>query len=185
MATSPLSHSQLEELWVIAGGSEATADTAAAIAQAESGGCQYAQRGPRDIRPVKACVYVHDPVRYVIGLWQINQSAHPSYSRTGLFSPTYNADAAVAISNGGASFEPWTTYTSGAYRAFLQSGGTPTAQPGPVTVTAGSSVAPSSLKGWADLRNSVARHLPTQLQHSRRLGVATLRGLPHRHRLGG
>ena len=36
MAT--ISHADLEALWVMAGGSQATADTAAAIAQAESGG---------------------------------------------------------------------------------------------------------------------------------------------------
>src|SRR5205823_2864134 len=40
-----LSHSELETLWVLHGGTQQSADMSAAIAQAESGGCQYAKHG--------------------------------------------------------------------------------------------------------------------------------------------
>lgn len=68
-------------------------DTAAAIAMAESGG---------------------DPNAYntegSYGLWQIFISAHPNYDTQSLFDPTYNAQAALAISNNGTNWKPWTTY---------------------------------------------------------------------------
>ncbi|NUR86584.1 MAG: transglycosylase SLT domain-containing protein [Nonomuraea sp.] len=52
------------------------------------------------------------------GLWQIN-SIHP-YSAECLFDPQCNANAAFAISGGGANWNPWTTYKSGAYLSYLQ-----------------------------------------------------------------
>lgn len=173
MAT--FTHAQLENLWSLAGGLPQWADTAAAIAQAESAGCQYAQRGPIDIRPVKQCVYVNDPVRYVIGLWQINQAAHPTYSRTELFNPSYNANAAVAISKGGADFGPWTTYTSGAYKQFLTSGGLPGPQPGTTPSLTAAAGTASGLHGYADLRQSVAHHLNRDLYKARTVSDAAYR----------
>jgi murein DD-endopeptidase MepM/ murein hydrolase activator NlpD len=54
------------------------------------------------------------------GDWQINHQAHPQYDTTRLLSdPLYNAQAAYAVSGGGANWSPWTTYTSGAYQQFL------------------------------------------------------------------
>jgi hypothetical protein len=174
VASYTQTHLQLEELWLLAGGTEWTADVAAAIAQAESGGCQYALAGPVDIRPVKACTWTRTDGENSVGLWQINLRAHPTYSAPSIFGLLANAEAAVAISGGGTNFRPWTTYVSGAYRSFLTSGGTPTPQPGTgAAPSAGASTA-SGHKGYADLRNSVARHLPTQLRRSRRATDATL-----------
>ena len=174
------SHAQLEELWILAGGLPQWADTAAAIAQAESAACQYAQRGPRDIRPVKQCVYVHDPARYVIGLWQINQTAHPTYSRTELFNPSYNAKAAVDIAKGGTDFTPWTTYTSGDYKSFLQTPGSTTPSPGAVSPPTTATATASGLHGYADLRQSVAHHLNRDLYNARRTSDVTFRLLARR-----
>jgi hypothetical protein len=75
--------------------------TAAAIAMAESGGNPDAV-GDTSITPPFGSV----------GLWQINVAAHPSYTAESLHDPTTNAQAALAISNGGTTFTPWSTYTT-------------------------------------------------------------------------
>lgn len=179
-----LTHSQLESLWVLSGGSNATADTAAAIAQAESGG---------NTAEILNTAYpklpgYHPPARgnlpeYSVGLWQINELAHPSYTTAELLTQLGNGRAAVAISNGGASFSAWSTYNNGAYAHYLASGGTPTAQPGPVAPQLGTVQAAHAFSGWADLRNSLNAHLPTQLHRSQLTGAATLRLLVHRHKV--
>jgi hypothetical protein len=181
-----LTHAQLEALWVTAGGSNATADTAAAIAQAESGGntaaiLNTAYPNLPGYRPPSAGALPE----YSVGLWQINELAHPQYTTTTLLSEIGNANAAVAISNGGASFSAWSTFQNGAYRQFLTSGGTPTPQPGTVTGTAGTGELAHAYSGWADLRQSVNHHLPNRLEHSRRARVATLQTLAHRHKVRG
>lgn len=55
------------------------------------------------------------------GLFQIYLTAHPQFDPTQLTQdPQYNASAAYAVySAAGASFRPWTTYTSGKYLGFL------------------------------------------------------------------
>jgi LysM repeat protein len=85
----------LEQLWEEAGGPGAQAMTAASIAMAESGGQQYATGlvGER-------------------GYWQIN----PDHGSLSTYDPLGNAKAAVIISDDGANWTPWTTYTSGAYQ---------------------------------------------------------------------
>lgn len=174
MAT--ISHADLEALWVAAGGSQATADTAAAIAQAESGG------NPSAILNTaypKLPGY-HPPSEgaspeYSVGLWQVNELAHPTYSTAYLLVARQNAVAAVAISSGGRSFSAWSTFKSGAYKQFLQSGGTPAPQQGTEGNYTVAFSAPSALNGYADFRNSVSRHVPTQLQYSTNLGKETLR----------
>lgn len=117
-----LSYSQLEGLWIQAGGSAASAPIAAAIALAESGGNPSSHNGNAGTGDNS------------YGLWQINMigSMGPARlaefgltSNTQLFDPLTNAKAAVKVSNGGSNFGPWTTYTSGAYRKFLQSGVAP------------------------------------------------------------
>ena len=85
----------LEQLWESAGGSAAEAFTAAEIAMAESVGRQYALSPTDDY-----------------GYWQINVSHGPAQAT---FDPTGNARAAVAISDDGRNWSPWTTYTSGLY----------------------------------------------------------------------
>ena len=125
MPSYQLTHAQLEELWLLGGGSPDSADTAAAVAQAESGGCQYALAGPVDIRPVRACFWRVTTRENSCGFWQINLKAHPQYSAPSIFAQDVNASAAVAISSDGTDWSPWTTYTSGAYKQYLTGAGPP------------------------------------------------------------
>ena len=125
MPSYQLTHAQLEELWLLGGGSPDTADTAAAIAQAESGGCQYALAGPTDIRPVRACFWRITTLENSCGFWQINLRAHPQYSAPSIFAQDVNASAAVAISKDGTDFAPWTTYRTCAYKQYLSGQGAP------------------------------------------------------------
>jgi LysM repeat protein len=90
-----LSCSGLEALWEAAGGSSGEAFMAAEIAEAESGGNQYALSPTNDY-----------------GYWQINGSHGPAMAT---FNPMGNAKAAIAISDDGTNWDAWTTYTSGAY----------------------------------------------------------------------
>lgn len=177
MAT--LSHSDLETLWILHGGTQQTADVAAAIAQAESGGCQYAKAGPTDDRPVKQCVYRQTTLENSYGLWQINRNAHPQYGAASLYTPAGNAAAAVAIANGGLSFSAWSTFENGAYKAHLTGTVSVTPQPGTTVTTSSGASTASGLRGYADLRNSVARHLPTQLTRSRRATRGALQAVAH------
>jgi hypothetical protein len=116
------SYAQLEGLWIQAGGSAAAAPIAAAIALAESGGNPSSHNGNAGTGDDSW------------GLWQINMigSMGPSRraqfgltSNTQLTDPLTNAKAAVALSNNGKNWSPWTTYTSGAYRKYMQGGVTP------------------------------------------------------------
>lgn len=116
-----LTKTELEALWEQVGGSAATADVASAVALAESRG---------DVQAVDNTFYAakagfHQPSpgaerEYSLGLWQINQLAHPTYDEATLLSANGNAAAALAISNEGADFGQWSTFVSGAYRAFLE-----------------------------------------------------------------
>jgi LysM repeat protein len=87
--------SGLEALWEAAGGSHGEAFMAAEIAMAESGGNQYALSPTDDY-----------------GYWQINASHGPSMAT---FNAMGNAKAAIAISDDGHDWDPWTTYVTGAY----------------------------------------------------------------------
>lgn len=84
----------LESLWTAAGGNAGSAFIAAEIAEAESGGNQYAT-GAAGER----------------GYWQIN----PDHGYLSTYNAIGNARAAVIISGNGSNWSPWTTYTSGAY----------------------------------------------------------------------
>lgn len=54
------------------------------------------------------------------GLWQIDLGFHPEYQGVNLYDPQTNANAAYAIyAAAGNSFTPWSTYTNGAYTAYL------------------------------------------------------------------
>ena len=86
--------SRLEALWEQAGGSAGEAVMAASIAMAESGG------NPSAISPTND-----------YGLWQINVS----HGALATLNPIGNAEAAVSISGNGSNWDPWTTYTTGAY----------------------------------------------------------------------
>ena len=96
----------LRQLWINAGGNPGDADTMAAIAMAESSGrlTAHAYTDREDSR----------------GLWQVNVYAHPNYEQVDLYNPQVNARAAVAIRRGG--LQNWSTYTNGAYLAYLPGG---------------------------------------------------------------
>jgi hypothetical protein len=184
VASATLSHLELETLWLLAGGPAWFSDVAAAIAQAESGGCQYALAGPRDIRPVKACTWRLTDGENSCGLWQINLRAHPTYHAPAIFERLTNAQAAVAISGRGEDFSPWSTYTNGAYRAHLTGGGTPTPQPGLGDAGASADDATRATAGYYHLQQALARTLPKALSDAQRLDRQTLRRLGSGRRVG-
>jgi Lysozyme like domain len=185
MPSYQLSHADLVNLWLVAGGSAAHADEAAAIAEAESGGCQYAKAGPTDDRPVKVCVYRQTNGENSYGLWQINRNAHPTYSAADLYTPLGNARAAVAISSDGNSFGPWTTYTNGAYKAYLGAGAITGGLTGAGTTPVPDIRPANAYSGYADLRNALSKHLPRQVYLSRKYGAQTLRLLGRQSRVKG
>jgi hypothetical protein len=97
--------SQLEQIWVNAGGNPAYQIIAAAIAMAESGGNPTATDNDSNGTTDR-------------GLWQIN-STHGAQST---YNVMQNARAAVAISDNGTNWQPWTTYTTGEYLQYMPSG---------------------------------------------------------------
>lgn len=117
------SYAQLEGLWVNAGGPRDKAPLMAAIAEAESGGNSDA-RNPSGAS----------------GLWQILGDPFPG----NVFDPATNARMAVAKYNS-QGLGAWTTYTSGAYKAYMQNSTSPdTNVAGSPTATAAQASAQSS-----------------------------------------
>jgi len=99
-AQGTYSATQLETLWVLAGGSTSLASTMSKIALAESGGNTQA----------------HNPSG-ASGLWQIMIPENDAYVPGGaanVYNALDNARAAVAIEKA-QGLSAWTTYTSGAY----------------------------------------------------------------------
>ena len=99
------SYGQLKTLWVLAGGAPSLAPTMAAIAMAESGGLTSA----------------HNPSG-ASGLWQIEIPVNAQYVPGGaanVYNPLANARGAVAIERV-QGLGAWVTYSSGAYRQYLQ-----------------------------------------------------------------
>jgi hypothetical protein len=111
------SYAQLEQLWINAGGSAASAPIAAAIAEAESSGNS-------------ASVNATDPLpgggtQTAWGLWQIANGTH-NQPAPNILDPTVNAKQAVAKYQGaGNTFSPWGTYVSGAYLPHVSNGVAP------------------------------------------------------------
>lgn len=99
-------------LAINAGFVDPDATTAAAVALAESGG------DPQAYNPE---VQAGTPAGLgSVGLWQIYLKAHPEYQGVNLNDPQTNANAAFAVySQAGNSFQPWSTYKSGAYAKYL------------------------------------------------------------------
>lgn len=95
-------YSQLEGLWIQAGGHKALAPLMAAIAEAESGGNSEAYN------PSGAS-----------GLWQILGAPDNWVGSENWFDPSINARAAVAKYRE-QGLVAWATYTNGAYRQFLK-----------------------------------------------------------------
>lgn len=84
--------------------------TAVAIALAESSGHTGAMGDPT--------------LGVSVGLWQINLRAHPEYSLTELMDPQTNASAAYAIYHAaGRTFQPWSTFKTAVYLAYMPPGG--------------------------------------------------------------
>lgn len=54
------------------------------------------------------------------GFWQINVRAHPNWLGRNLYNPDVNARAMAEISGHGRNWRPWTGYTSGAYRRYVE-----------------------------------------------------------------
>lgn len=93
---------QLQQLWIQAGGNPSYALIASAIAMAESGGNSGATDNDSNGTVDR-------------GLWQIN-SVHGSLST---YNPVANARAAIQISNNGTNWTPWVTYNTGAYEQYM------------------------------------------------------------------
>jgi hypothetical protein len=169
---------ELEWLWIHAGGGVLYAPTAAAIALAESGGCQYALAGPIDVRPVVKCTYRMTPTENSFGLWQINLMAHPDLFNVQLFNALTNAHAAVEIADGGRSFAAWSTYTSGAYKQHMPKvvpapkparedavlG--PPLQPGLIADSAAPGREHNLEQAWAAFAHHLGRGMPTALRRA-------------------
>lgn len=59
-----------------------------------------------------------------VGLWQIrslkaDRGTGRTRDETRLADPTFNARSMATISNGGKSFKPWSTFTSGKFKAYM------------------------------------------------------------------
>jgi hypothetical protein len=120
-ASGTLGYAQIEGFWIAAGGSSSTAETAAAITGAESSFIPgIIQQG------VDYCGSGSDRAGW--GLWQITcGNSVPDYGTDfQLLDPWNNAEAAVDkydadVADGVNGFDPWSTYTSGAYKSYLTS----------------------------------------------------------------
>jgi hypothetical protein len=100
------SYGELEGLWIAAGGAKSMAPLMAASALAESSGCTTA-RNPSG----------------ATGLWQILGAVDPG-DQDQLTNPQVNArEAVLKFQTQG--LTAWSTYTSGAYKAFLRQGVAP------------------------------------------------------------
>ena len=106
------SYAQLEQLWINAGGAKAQAPMAAAIAEAESGGNSAALN-----------LTDNNGTQTSVGLWQVSNGTHPYPAAWA--TPAGNATEAVAKYQAAGGWSPWGTYSSGAYRQFLNGSTTP------------------------------------------------------------
>jgi hypothetical protein len=127
-------YAQLEGLWIGAGGSQATAPVAAAIAMAESGGCSAALNKTDN-----------NGTQTSVGLWQVSNGTHtyPTVWTTA----TGNAAEAVAKYQGAGGFSPWGTYDSGAYKQFVSGSTTPDMSAAGTSATLDSSTSNGSTSG--------------------------------------
>jgi hypothetical protein len=109
----PLSRPEIEELVRRAGFTGADADTAVAIALAESGGDPACYNPETQANPA--------PNMGSVGLFQIFRWQHPEFSAWDLTDPLLNARAAYFVYvQAGRTFSRWSTYLNGAYKKFLQ-----------------------------------------------------------------
>lgn len=122
MAAAPAqtySYAQLEQLWINAGGPAAQAPIAAAIAEAESAGVSNAAYPGTYVTPGQGSN------TDATGLWQI-LGVPAGFTPAQLTDPVANAQMAVAkYKAAGNSFQPWETYTNGAYLAHVSNSAVP------------------------------------------------------------
>lgn len=105
------SHADLESLWTSQGGAQATANIAAAIAQAESSG------GPDETSS-------NPDGGENVGLWQLDTKGVGSgYTVAQLKDPATNARVTIMGSANGTDWKEWATFASGAYLKFMSSSG--------------------------------------------------------------
>jgi hypothetical protein len=109
-----MSQSEIYTLAKSVGLNDSRAKVAAAVAMAESSGNPNAHNAV--------------PPDDSYGLWQINMLGRMGPERrrqfklsanSDLYNPAANARAMKSISSNGGNFSPWSTYTNGAYRKFL------------------------------------------------------------------
>jgi hypothetical protein len=138
-------YSQLEGLWINAGGSSAVAPVAAAIALAESGGCSAALN-----------LTDNNGTQTSVGLWQVSNGTH-SYPAAWSTAAGNATEAVAKYSGAGNSLSPWGTYDSGAYKTYLNGSTTPdTNVPGSATLTSASSASnPDCLWGFSGVGSDV------------------------------
>ena len=139
-----------------AGFTGADLQTAVAIALAESGG------NPVTYNPETAAGTPDGEGSY--GLWQIYLNAHPEFAMQNLYDPQTNANDAYAVYAAAGGFSPWSTYTSGAYQAFLSQVASPA-----VSASASPSAAPASISSAAVSEASV---VPSGLSMTEVLWIA-------------
>lgn len=108
-----------------------------------------AEDGARELRAVGTN---HDGSRDR-GPWQINDRAHPDVSDACAFDLTCAAGAAFTISGQGRNFQPWTTWTSGAYKQHLAD----------AQAVAGGSTDPTAQQAASDPVSSAVQALTGQL----------------------
>jgi hypothetical protein len=109
-----VNQSQIYTLARNAGLTDTRAKVAAAIAMAESGGNEKSHNAT--------------PPDDSYGLWQINmlgslgparRALYNLTANTDLYDPTVNARVMSAMSSQGQNFRPWTTYTRGTYKQYI------------------------------------------------------------------
>ncbi len=102
-----------------------------------------------------------------IGLWQINTRFH-RYDKGALRDPEQNARAMLAISAGGSNWRPWSVYTNGKYRQYLDQAGSLTPVVGDAVGAVGDAVG-----GAVNMAASVGKFLGVLSDPSwwKRLGV--------------
>jgi hypothetical protein len=133
-------YGQLEWLWDWAGGPPGDASTAAAIAEAESGGNSLAAYPGTTVAPGAGSV------NDATGLWQILGLPAGNFTAAELTDPFYNAEMAVAkYTQAGNSFAPWQTYTEGTYT--VQSGVAPQPVSGSPSASGGTTLTSSTGSG--------------------------------------
>ncbi|MDE2026683.1 MAG: transglycosylase SLT domain-containing protein [Patescibacteria group bacterium] len=120
---SILTNAQLQQLWVGQGGDPNAAATAAAIAQAESGGNTQAIGYYSPSLGYDTPSPTSDTSQVDEGAWQIaniHAGATGSTVVPSLLDPSINAKFAIWVSNNGQNFGPWSQYKNGTYLQYLQ-----------------------------------------------------------------